>query len=769
MTPRSTRALLVLGAAALAATAFPRAEQRSVSAQVPLAEPLTATAHPPLPRNPFDLWLAPVTPARRQPAAVASFTAGARLFTQARYAEALPLVSAPLADSPLADYAQYYKGLTELRLSRPDEARRTFTALAARPLAGYLSEAVRLRAAEVAEAQGDPRSAAALYAKVAEGRPVSAGDVLMRLARALLASGDTAAAAQAWARVYYEYPLSDQAALAQAQLDDMKLWQPFDRGGARYTFELGRAERLFGAKRYAQARSGFELVAPYASGDDAEVTALRLAESDFYLKRYRATREGLEPWIARASRRAEAQFFYLSSVGEVGAGDEYVRLARELVAAFPQDSWAEETLNNLATHYIVEDEDERANAVFAEILERFPQGRRAPRAFWKVGWTAYREGRYAETVTEFERAAARFPRGDSRPAWLYWAARAHERLGHAAEAKARYALVVTDYQNSYYGRLAARQLDAAGADAAVMPASLEVTTDADPGLPPTHEIIRQLIAQELYDDAMNELLFAQRTWGDSAAIQATVGLVYARTGELRRGINAMKRAYPQYLAAGGERLPVDMLMVLFPVAYWDLLKKHAAIHGLDPYLVAALTAQESTFDPAIRSHANAIGLMQVLPSTGRRYARRLGIRRFSTSMLTDPDTNISIGTAVFSDLVERFGGTHLALASYNAGEGAVARWVAERPGIARDEFIDDIPYPETQNYVKRIVGTAEDYRRVYGELKAPAERPSASTLTSAVASPPARAASAKKRTSKAPAKKGSAKKKSTSKASGHHR
>jgi hypothetical protein len=70
-------------------------------------------------------------------------------------------------------------------------------------------------------------------------------------------------------------------------------------------------------------------------------------------------------------------------------------------------------------------------------------------------------------------------------------------------------------------------------------------------------------------------------------------------------------------------------------------------------------------------------------------------------------------------MVARFGGgTHLALASYNAGEGAVARWVAERPLITREEFIDDIPYPETQNYVKRIVGTAEDYRRLYGQLGA---------------------------------------------------
>jgi soluble lytic murein transglycosylase len=65
--------------------------------------------------------------------------------------------------------------------------------------------------------------------------------------------------------------------------------------------------------------------------------------------------------------------------------------------------------------------------------------------------------------------------------------------------------------------------------------------------------------------------------------------------------------------------------------------------------------------------------------------------------------------------MDRFNGPHFALASYNAGEGRIARWIAERPGFVQDEFIDDIPFPETQNYVKRILGTADDYRRLYGE------------------------------------------------------
>jgi soluble lytic murein transglycosylase len=177
----------------------------------------------------------------------------------------------------------------------------------------------------------------------------------------------------------------------------------------------------------------------------------------------------------------------------------------------------------------------------------------------------------------------------------------------------------------------------------------------------------------------------------------------------------MRRAYPQFLTAAGDSLPTEILQIIFPLTYWDLIRKHATARNLDPYLVAALIAQESTFDPKARSAANAWGLMQVVPATGRRLARSLGIRRFSTTMLTDPETNIRLGTLYFSRLVEQFGGAHYALASYNAGENRVVRWKAERPGVEQDEFIDDIPFPETQNYVKRILGTAEDYRSLYGK------------------------------------------------------
>ncbi len=152
--------------------------------------------------------------------------------------------------------------------------------------------------------------------------------------------------------------------------------------------------------------------------------------------------------------------------------------------------------------------------------------------------------------------------------------------------------------------------------------------------------------------------------------------------------------------------------------------------------------------------------MQLLPSTGRQYARRLGIsRRFSLSMLTTAESNIRMGTAYFADLVKQFGGAHYALATYNAGPNRVSRWIAERPGIDSDEFIDDIPFPETQNYVKRILGTAEDYRRLYGSGAVRADEIDATPAVSRRAGAPPKPSKASASSSKSSKKKAPAKKK----------
>jgi soluble lytic murein transglycosylase len=678
---------------------------------------LAPTVHVPLPQDTTELWLVPAdTPSTARASTVhAPLADAARAIEAEEYDKALALASGPaLAKSALADYALYYKGTAQLRLTRAADARESFETLRKRSPAGYLAIASALGEADAAVALGDHARALAIYERLSADKATVGDQILLKQAEAARAVGDRQKAAEALVRVYYEYPLSDSAVAAAADLEPLR--DLIVRQG--YKADLGRAVQFYGARRYADARAAFVALQKEVSGDDRELVELRIAESDYFLQRYPAALDGLRPWLARGARQAEARFFSLSALRGLGRDEEFLSHTDALVREFPDSSWSEEALNNLGTYYILQNDDEQAAATFDQLYSRFPTGTRAERAAWKSGWWSYKNGSYAQTVGIFEKAAAAFPRSDYRPSFLYWSARSHGKLNAGTEAESRMRLVFTDYGNSYYGRLARRALPA-GSRSALTDAVPATRRDAPPAAePPTAGLIRLLLAADLYDDALNELRYAQRTSGSSPAIEATIAWAYHRKGELRRAITLMRRAYPQFLTAD-QNLPREILQVIFPLTYWDLIRKHSAARGLDPYLVAALIAQESTFDPEIRSAANAWGLMQIVPATGRRLARSLGIRRFTTSMLTNPETNIRMGTLYFSRLVEQFGGTHYALASYNAGENRVVRWKAERPGLDEDEFIDDIPFPETQNYVKRILGTAEDYRALYGQPAKP--------------------------------------------------
>jgi soluble lytic murein transglycosylase len=732
------------------------------------------TNHPRLPADLSQLWLAPAK-GRARTAAMKQFADAVKFEVDANYAKALPIFSQPSQQQgPLGHYAAFYAGLAQLRLGQAAEARDTFRALLAHEPVGYLAEAAAVKEAESDEALGDQAAAIEIYERLSKMKTTAPDDVLMRLAKAARAAGDAEKASTAFARVYYEFPLSDLSPLASAEIESLPNVQPIAPGNARYKLEFGRAERLFGSKRYAQARTAFEGLNGAAHGDEREVVNLRLAECDYFLKRPRNTRDEARPYIEHASRQAEALFFYAIATRDLGDHAEYLKTIRRIVDQFPTQSWAEEALNNLATHQILQSEDDQADVTFRELYDKYPTGRYAERAAWKIGWAAYKAGRYADTTRVFEKAAFDFPRSDFRPPWLYWSARAHEALKEHALAEARYTLAATDYLNSYYGRLAVKHLAAAPHRRLVVDTSASSQDDGElvpAALPPNQQVVRALLSLELYDQAIDELHYAQRVWGDSPAIQATFGWIYNQRGDLRAGINAMKRAYPQFLAAGGEKLPTEILRVLFPINYWPEIRRYAAERHLDPYLMAALIAQESTFTADVRSSANAYGLMQLLPSTGRQYAKSLHLRRFSMKMLTTADTNLKMGTAHFADLVRLLGATHYALASYNAGESRVVKWIADRPGVEREEFIDDIPFPETQNYVKRILGTAEDYRRLYGPEsgRVAADETDATPAVARRGTPakPAAQATAKKKPStshKAPAKKKKTTRRTTRKA-----
>ncbi|MBI4885771.1 MAG: tetratricopeptide repeat protein, partial [Acidobacteria bacterium] len=384
---------LVLAAAILALCAGARAQDAVAPTGLPPAG-ITPTSHAPLPASLSRYWivpdsaLSPVPGRRAGDSAAARFARGAKLVDAGDFAPGLDLVrGADLAFTPLADYSRYYVARALVGLHRFDEARAVLKSIDDE-VEGYLAEAVPLLMAEAAQGGGDVEDAAAILETLSAAKTLaSPEEVQLRLARALEAAGSRERALAAYNRVYYEFPLSTQAADAQDGIE--RLQTPARVPPDRFRLELARAERLFSGKRWAQARAAFVSLSRQADSEsDRALVALRTAECDYYLGRYRASREALRPYLRAASLDAEAGFFHLAATRALGDVDTYLTLARGLVADHADSRWAEETLNHLASYYINQDDDEAADRVFRELARRFPKGRYTDRAAWKIGWWA---------------------------------------------------------------------------------------------------------------------------------------------------------------------------------------------------------------------------------------------------------------------------------------------------------------------------------------------------------------------------------------------
>lgn len=175
------------------------------------------------------------------------------------------------------------------------------------------------------------------------------------------------------------------------------------------------------------------------------------------------------------------------------------------------------------------------------------------------------------------------------------------------------------------------------------------------------------------------------------------------------------------------------LRYAFPTAHVDALWRHGQTYDVDPLLALGLMRQESVYRQWALSPVGAIGLMQVMPRTGARVAALMGDPHYSPEQLEDPSTNVRYGMWYLSRLLDRFGGAFpLAVASYNGGPHNVGSWL--RPwgaSIRMDDYVEQIPYPETRDYVKKVTGYYATYLALYGPGDARVVVPSTPTLDDA--------------------------------------
>ena len=152
----------------------------------------------------------------------------------------------------------------------------------------------------------------------------------------------------------------------------------------------------------------------------------------------------------------------------------------------------------------------------------------------------------------------------------------------------------------------------------------------------------------------------------------------------------------------------------YPFTYRETIFHYAGQYNLDPFLIAAVIKTESNFNPRAVSPRGARGLMQIMPETGEWAAQKLGQSKFSSDLLFDPEVNIRLGSWYLADLFKEFGGDPiLVLAAYNGGSANVKQWL-QQGSWNRRENIDKIPFPETRQFIRKVIWNHRVYRYLYG-------------------------------------------------------
>jgi soluble lytic murein transglycosylase len=638
------------------------------------------------------------------------------------YAKAVePLSRAKIHAGDLGDYVAYYLGISYLQTGHNAEALANLADFAKAHPDSLLVRDAQVSYADALLLEGQAGEAATLLEKI---RVPTRSDLEFALGRAYAASGQTAKAAETLANIYYTMPGAAEADAAFAELKKLP------SAPSPTITQLGtRAEGLISRKRYAEAADEYRSLANTVSLDDRPRMQLALADALHRSGKNRDAKQVLTS-LGNVTGELNAQRLYL--LGQVAwaanDNDTFYRTVGELRQAEPTSSWLEQALLSAANLHLVHHEYDQALDSFREAQQRFPNGPRASYVHWKAAWLTLRQGRNEDAKKAFEEQIALYPTGAETPAALYWRARLAEEDNQFVMARAFYEKLSDRYRNFYYAELARQRmkhLPATTDAAAVTPYALldHVPPLNDSGKivemePPADELRvqkAQLLGNGgLVDFAVRELQAAAATTGGSWAPAETAQL-YVETGHYDRAIEYMKHSAPNYFALDIPDLPRKYWEALFPKPYWTDLKRSSATNGLDPYLVASLIRQESEFNPNAVSRANAVGLMQLLPKTGKAVAKEVKLKRYNASQLYTPAVNMQLGTRYFRGMVDKFGGSfEYALAAYNAGSDRVDEWLAQGKYRDPQEFVESIPFTETREYVQAILRNASVYKQLYG-------------------------------------------------------
>jgi soluble lytic murein transglycosylase len=640
-----------------------------------------------------------------------NFILGVASYKLEKWEEAAELLAQSSEKFPLlADYAIYYRADSLFHLGRYDEAIETLRKLRKHYPESPLSRAGSILYADTLFNKKEYADALTAYQKYVETYPSGSSslDAVFQVAMCNDELGDKKTAARELREIWLKHPASSVASRAESNLIRLKAENvPVEPYTAEEIFRRGMV--YYDLQKYRNALEAFRSI------DDKQLPeplksrlALKTGQTLFKSRQYKDA----EPILAKLATNDDKEIACLASywlsrtLDRAGRDEEAAKSYARVARLYPQSDLAAYALFYKALLSKERGEYAESNSNLERIASTYPDSTLAPLALWESAWNRY-------LAKDFKGAEAFFTKLLDNPSYkekaLYWLARSKESSGENDAANSTVTRLLEEYPYGFYamqlqsgrGRLISRLPEAGNKTPSLLP------------LPAGYDRAKALIAFGLIDEARTEL---KR---------------YIKKASGRSRLLDIARLYweiPDYRSAMALFTNVDETNDLawnfsYPKAFSEHVSHYAQDYGVPESLAYSIMRAESNFRPSALSPAGAVGLMQLMPSTAK-ILHKGKSGKIDSSQLKEPELNIRLGMKHIQGLIKQYNGNLMyAVAAYNSGSTPVDRWRRTYPGLSDDEFIENIPYRETREYVKKVFTSMAIYKSLYS---LDSKRPSAS-------------------------------------------
>jgi soluble lytic murein transglycosylase len=635
-----------------------------------------------------------------------TFLMGVSAFRSGRYEAALPLLAEAEVKLPqLGDYAALYQAEAMLKLKMYTEAAAKATSVGKSYPSSLLLRRADKLFVDIFIAAEDYKGALLVCQNFVEKYPSGSDsvEVLYLTASSREATGDISGAALIYRSIWLNNPVSVHAKRSAERLKEL------EKSGVRvaaYTVEelMRRASTQFAQNEFSQSLQTLQMIS--LAGQPASIVArvdLKSGMAYYRLRNWKAAEKSLAKAAGSTlpALKSEARFWLAKALDRQEQDEQAFVAYMGLVAEGKKQTFADDALLEAAGMRKGMGRYAEAARLYEQLAGSFPGSSLIPRAAWEGAWCRYLAGDSAAAAESFRSLA----KDEAvREKALYWLARTLENSGNS-DAEKVFSMLLDEYPSGFYATWYRENRGVR--DTRESLGSREILVESQ--LPAAFDKPRLLAAVGMLEEARAEMAAARKKAGDRKNLFPGLAKQYLEMGDYSSAINLFLQNRPVKWDAAS----LPLWTAGYPMPYKALVSKYAGSNNLSESLIHALMRAESSFQPAVKSHAGAIGLMQLMPATAKETSREKG--KFDVSRLVVPEYNIKLGTKHFRDLMKGYDNdVTYSLAAYNAGAKAVERWRKNMQGLKKDEFIENIPYQETRDYVKKIHASAAIYRQLYG-------------------------------------------------------